>query len=943
MIKDFAYCHKKKTNFKKYINMFKFRIIYKQLLIVSFLFVSFSTFAQAPATFVHPGAFSSKEELDFVKAKIAAHEEPWYGAYNQLVATGYMGAYTKTVSPQDGAENAQRDDARKAYACALGWYYTGNVTYANTAIQVLNVWANTFNGYALPPIGSGNQSQLNCGWIGSMMGPAADIMLGYSGWAPADIAKTRTMFRTKFYPALKQMSTWNANNDLVQIEALIALSVFCEDAAEFNESVTRLNLRNPAYFYLSTDNAASRNYGGNAYPGSWFAPQIVVDGLTQETCRDNNHHAQFALTSAIHICEVAMHQGYDLYGQNQTRYVAALELMARQLYTNNMQGVCTNNVPLSTTGGNPADLYDVFEDAYTYYHNVKGLDLPYTAQELTVIRKNPAQGNAISKCDWNIFYETLTHADIVLVAVPKCSIPNLGIDQAICGKNNIVFNANVPVGNKTYTWSKDNVVIAGQTTASLTVTQAGTYKLDIDSLGCKTSDVVVVNGALAVNLGADVELCNPAIQTLDAGNTNGAGTNFLWNTGATTQTIAVSKPGTYSVTLSATNCASVTDAIVVTSKLLNTIADTTCTAGNIVNLTTVEGGSYKWYDVSTGGIALATAISYSPTITANKTYYVEDAGGATATLGKTVVGAGQIWTANTAADFSDAGKINQLIVAKALTLNSIAVYVTTPGNVTINLKQGGTAVYTKTVAVAAAGKQTINLGFTVAAGTYVLDAVGTTATINFEATGAAPAFPYVYTDFLTFTYNVAWSQTNGWYGYFYDIKFTAGNVCARTPVTAVVDPTNPKCGGTTVTQTITLDQGWNLISTNVIVANNTIESIFTGLDVQQVKNINEFWLQGQNPALNQLKTIEPGKGYLVKMNVAGVLSIAGTPMVSSAPTINTGWNLIGCSYQTTRAFSTLFNATNTETVKNFDGFWEPNGTLNSILNLEPGKAYYVKK
>lgn len=30
-------------------------------------------------------------------------------------------------------------------------------------------------------------------------------------------------------------------------------------------------------------------------------------------------------------------------------------------------------------------------------------------------------------------------------------------------------------------------------------------------------------------------------------------------------------------------------------------------------------------------------------------------------------------------------------------------------------------------------------------------------------------------------------------------------------------------------------------------------------------------------------------------------------------------------------------------IKNFDGFWEPNGTLNSIQNFEPGKAYFIKK
>jgi len=917
------------------------KIFLHQLIILCFGVLT----ASAQMTFNHPGAFSSKAELDFVKDKITAKAEPWLGAFNQLLATGYAGAYTKTVSPQDGAENAQRDDARKAYACALAWYYTGNVTYANTAIQVLNVWGKTFNGYALPAVGQGNQSQLNCGWIGSMMGPAADIMLGYSGWDPADITIVRNMFRTKFYPALKQMSTWNANNDLVQIEALIALSVFCEDETEFNLSITRLNLRNPAYFYLTSDAPASRNYGGNAYPGSWFAPTLVVDGLTQETCRDNDHHAQFALSSAIHIAEVAWHQGVDLYEQNRVRYIAAVELMAHQLVSNNMQGTCTNNIPLSSTGGNPADLYDVFEFAYNHYHNRMGIDLPYTVKELAVIRKNPAQGNAISKCDWNIFYETLTHADLVETVVPKCTKPSLGADQGICGKTSIALTAVLPITtNKIFTWYKDNVVIPNQTGLTYTATQAGTYRIEVDSLGCKSLDDVVINGTLAVNLGADKELCNPAMYTLDAGSGNGSAATFKWNTGATSQTISAFKAGTYSVTVSAASCTSVSDAIVVTSKLLNTISDTTCSAG-AVTLSTVEGGAYSWFDVATGGTALSAAsVTYTPTITGTKTYYVEDPTGASASLGKTAVGAGTVWGGAAAADFSDAGKINQIIVAKTLTLNSVAVYVSAGNSVTINLKQGATTVHTKTVTVTGAGKQTINLGFVVAPGTYVLDAVGTTATIGFEATGGAPAFPYVYPDYLTFTYNVAWSAGNGWYGYFYDLKFTAGNVCSRTPVTAVLDPNNAKCGGSsTITQNIALQAGWNLISTNVTPIDSSIASLFANLDVQEIKTADAFWSKIQIPAFNGLQTITSGQAYLVNMNVGGTLTVKGTASKASlTATTQNGWHLVGCPFQTATTLASLLNASTITTVKNFDGFWFSTGTLNSISNLEPGKGYFMK-
>ncbi len=367
-----------------------------------------------------------------------------------------------------------------------------------------------------------------------------------------------------------------------------------------------------------------------------------------------------------------------------------------------------------------------------------------------------------------------------------CSKPNLGPDQTICGKNNIILNAGLKtIINKTLAWYKDNVLISGQSGATLTITQAGIYRLDVDSAGCKTTDNIIINGSLSVNLGVDKVLCNPAVQTLDAGNTNA---NFIWSTGATTQTITVSKPGTYTVSVSATNCASVSDAIIVTSKLLNVTADTICSSG-VINLT-ATGGLFNWYDVASGGSPLSTgASSFSPTITANKTYYVEDTGGFEGSLGKTDVGTGATWNLG-AGDVAGTDKINKVSVLKALTLKSIAVYVTSANSsVTINFIQGTTTVKTKTFSGLAVGKQTLALNFDLVPDDYIVNAVGTTGSIGFEASGAA--FPYSYNSYISFTYNENWQS--GWYGSFYDWKISAGNPCQRTPVYAVIDNTNTNC------------------------------------------------------------------------------------------------------------------------------------------------------
>jgi endoglucanase len=146
------------------------------------------------------------------------------------------------------------------------------------------------------------------------------------------------------------------------------------------------------------------------------------------------------------------------------------------------------------------------------------------------------------------------------------------------------------------------------------------------------------------------------------------------------------------------------------------------------------------------------------------------------------------------------------------------------------------------------------------------------------------------------------------------------------------------------TQTIALKKGWNLISTNVVPNDSTIATLFSGLDVQEIKSMDAFWRKGLNLIFNKLTTINTGNGYLVNMNVAGNLIISGLPLINILypPAIKTGWQLIGCPYLTTTVLSNYFNTTNCASIKNFDGFWIPNGTTNSINNLDIGKGYFLK-
>ena len=80
------------------------------------------------------------------------------------------------------------------------------------------------------------------------------------------------------------------------------------------------------------------------------------------------------------------------------------------------------------------------------------------------------------------------------------------------------------------------------------------------------------------------------------------------------------------------------------------------------------------------------------------------------------------------------------------------------------------------------------------------------------------------------------------------------------------------------------------------------------------------------------------------MNVGANLSITGTAIDLSNLNTNImlGWQLIGCPYQVAKPLTSIFDTTNCTLIKNFDGFWKPNNGTNSILNIETGKAYFLK-
>jgi len=178
----------------------------------------------------------------------------------------------------------------------------------------------------------------------------------------------------------------------------------------------------------------------------------------------------------------------------------------------------------------------------------------------------------------------------------------------------------------------------------------------------------------------------------------------------------------------------------------------------------------------------------------------------------------------------------------------------------------------------------------------------------------------------------------------YYLYSSEGLGCTRTPVQAVIDNQNPKClGPINITQTIALAKGWNLISLNVHPNDSSIATIFSGKDVLTIKDDNYFWDISNSASANSLIKLEFAKAYFVKMNTATSITINGKsyPNLSINLPTTKGWSLIGCPFLKSKQLIDYYNSTNTSSIKNFDGFWKPDGSLNSIISLDPNKGYFI--
>ncbi|WP_426511077.1 alginate lyase family protein [Dactylosporangium sp. McL0621] len=359
--------------------------------------------AAAPATFAHPGVLVSQAQLDFVRGKVQAGEQPWKAANDQMMGSKYA-SLTRTPKPRATVEcgsysnpnngcTDEREDAIAAYTLSLAWFITRDSRYATKAIAIMDAWSATIKEH------TNSNAPLQTGWAGSSWPRAAEIIrYTYSSW-PGQ-ARFATMLRTVYLPKVIGGSSSNGNWELSMMEAAIGISVFLDDRASWDKAMAKFRARVPAYIYLATDGAYPKGIGSvdtkSEIVNYWQGQGTFENGLAQETCRDFTHTG-YGISAISHIAETTRIQGQDVYPEIADRLRYALGFHSRyQLGEAVPSWLCGGRLNLG--------LGPVTEVAFNALHNRMGIAMTNT-QRLTE-QSRPAGSN-------NLFvaWETLTHAN----------------------------------------------------------------------------------------------------------------------------------------------------------------------------------------------------------------------------------------------------------------------------------------------------------------------------------------------------------------------------------------------------------------------------------------------------------------------------------------------------------------------------------------------------
>lgn len=187
------------------------------------------------AGFTHPGVLVSLQQLNFTKQKLAAKQAPWHTIYLQAAGSSESirtPSFSAMVQANDASRrcsathpsgcivecgynnkpnNGCKDesiDAASAYTQALLWYYTGQESYAQSAVTILNAYSRQLKGHA------GDNRAVQVAWTSQVLVRAAELIrytyTPSAGKQSFDTAGFSALLANVFTPMLTPTTTIEA-------------------------------------------------------------------------------------------------------------------------------------------------------------------------------------------------------------------------------------------------------------------------------------------------------------------------------------------------------------------------------------------------------------------------------------------------------------------------------------------------------------------------------------------------------------------------------------------------------------------------------------------------------------------------------------------------------------------------------------------------------------
>ncbi|HMQ47688.1 MAG TPA: gliding motility-associated C-terminal domain-containing protein [Saprospiraceae bacterium] len=275
---------------------------------------------------------------------------------------------------------------------------------------------------------------------------------------------------------------------------------------------------------------------------------------------------------------------------------------------------------------------------------------------------------------------------------------NITGTTSICAGETTTLNAGT--GFSSYLWSNS------LTTSSITVSTAGTYTVTVtNSAGCQGSASATVTVATALNpvISGQLAYCEGGSTTLNA---EPGYASYLWTGGSIGESLSVTAPGTYSVTVtSASGCSGVSAVQVVENPLpaVNITGDLDYCEGSSTTLFCTFGlAGYSWttgstaasIDVNNPGVAGVTVTDANGCQNEAFVTVSENANPIVNITGATSLCAGEVTTLNAGAGFNN--------YSWSTTSNNSSIQVSAAGNYAVTVTDANGCQGSDAVAVSVA-------------------------------------------------------------------------------------------------------------------------------------------------------------------------------------------------------------------------------------------------